>query len=139
MKIEEILIKLRENGLKVTKYRKALLNIFLKHAKPLSVHEILELLSQDGMAPNKTTIYREIDSLVELKYLESLDFGDERKRYELSSREHHHHLICESCKRIEDIVIKDDIHEIEKKLKVSSTFKIKSHTLEFFGICGHCQ
>ncbi len=139
MDTDEILARLRESGLKVTRYRKALLNLFFNHARPLSVNDILDFLSKDGMNPNKTTIYREIDSLVELGYLDSLDFGDVRKRYELSSREHHHHLICEKCDHIEDIIIKDDLQEIEQKVKIKSKFKIKSHTLEFFGLCLHCQ
>ncbi|MDQ3099284.1 MAG: transcriptional repressor [bacterium] len=137
--LQKILNQLRDEGLKITKYRIALLELFTKNKKPLTVAEILSNLASNSLEPNKTTIYREIDSLIELGHLQALDFGDDKKRYELSSREHHHHLICQKCDIIEDVVLKDDIQEIEKKVQGKSRFKIKSHSLEFFGLCLNCQ
>lgn len=135
----DIIAQLRQEGHKITKYKLALLDLFGNNNKPLTVTEILSILSQKGINPNKTTIYREIESLLELGHIHSLDFGDDKKRYELSSRTHHHHLICQKCDAIEDIILEDDIEEIEYKVKQCTRFKIKSHALEFFGLCHKCQ
>jgi Fur family ferric uptake transcriptional regulator len=135
----QILDQLREQGLKITKYKVALIELFLALKKPLAVSDILDELAKKSMHPNKTTIYREIDSLESQGHIKSIDFGDEKKRYELSSQDHHHHLICQNCNFVEDIVLEDDLTEIEKKVKKSSNFKIESHSLEFFGRCSNCQ
>jgi Fur family transcriptional regulator, ferric uptake regulator len=135
----EITIDLKAKGHKVTKYRVALLDLLEKKERPLTVEEILEYLFAKKLSPNKTTIYRELYFLIEEKMVVEVEFGDGKKRYEHANRDHHHHLVCKKCNKIEDIVIENDLKEIEKKIKRSRKFNVINHTLEFFGLCQKCS
>jgi Fe2+ or Zn2+ uptake regulation protein len=139
MQIDEIMQLIREKGFKSTVYRKMLLELLIREHRPLSVGEMLEFFSQKKMEPNKTTLYREVYFLIDQGILKELDLGDDRKRYELSHLDHHHHLICEKCNSIEDVVIDEDLKTIEKNILVRNSFKVTDHTLEFFGLCKKCK
>jgi Fe2+ or Zn2+ uptake regulation protein len=130
---------LRESGFKVTKYRVALVELFENYTEPLSVGEIVDRLASSTLYPNKTTLYRELDFLVGAGLVREIDLGDSRKRYELYAREHHHHLVCKQCERIEDVVLEEDIVLMERKIAKMRNFEVKSHMLEFFGLCSHCR
>src|SRR3990167_4015653 len=66
-----------------------------------SAQDIYGCLRQDEPdAPGLTTVYRSLESLVGLGLVQAVDFGDGEKRYELvEPGEHHHHLVCQRCKR----------------------------------------
>lgn len=85
---------------------------------------------------NKTTVYRQIEKLLEKKILTEIDFGDGKKRYELKSLGHHHHIVCKNCGKLEDIEIDED--NLIKSVTGKTSFKIESHSLEFFGKCLSC-
>ncbi|HWA52385.1 MAG TPA: transcriptional repressor [Patescibacteria group bacterium] len=104
--------------------------LLAKSKSPISVPEILEEIDA-----NKTTIYRELTSFIKDGLITEIEFGDGKKRYEWKDHGHHHHLICKTCGKIEDVKVD------EKKLIKSITnknFLIESHSLEFFGKCKNC-
>lgn len=122
----------------MTKTRESILKILSHHHEPISVPDILECLSLEDINVNKTTAYRELDFLLEQGLIHELDFGDRKKRYELSERDHHHHLICENCNSVEDIEFEEDLKKEEEAIKKTTGFQVKRHALEFFGICKRC-
>ncbi|MDO8451282.1 MAG: Fur family transcriptional regulator [bacterium] len=125
---------LREAGLRITPVRKLLVELLQSSEIPLSARE---LTSQTRA--NKTTIYREIASLLSHGYLTEIDVGERAKRYELSFRRHHHHLICTACKSIADIDLPHDFTRDEQLIATKNKFKVSKHSLEFFGTCGNCR
>lgn len=85
---------------------------------------------------NKTTVYRQIEKLLAEDMIIEVELGDGKKRYELKSLVHHHHLVCKKCGKLEDIRLDERVilAEVSKKSK----FKVEDHSLEFFGICVNC-
>jgi len=138
MNVNELQNLLKENGFKMTKYRKSLLEFLVDESRPISVGDILERFFKKNLVPNKTTVYREVSILVGLGIVKELDLGDGCKRYELFDIVHHHHLICENCKSIEDVVIDENLKSIEKKISIDKKFVVKNHLLEFYGLCENC-
>jgi Fur family ferric uptake transcriptional regulator len=67
-----------------------------------------------------------------------IQFQEGRARYELANKKHHHHLICNSCGRIEEVE-GDLLENMELDIKKKKGFKVQSHALEFFGLCKNCQ
>ncbi|MFN7160559.1 MAG: Fur family transcriptional regulator [Candidatus Gracilibacteria bacterium] len=130
---------LKSQGFRMTKTRESILKILSHHKEPISVPEILECLSHEDINVNKTTAYRELDFLLEQGFIQELDFGDRKKRYELSERDHHHHLICENCTSVQDIALDEDLKKEEEIIKKSTGFQVKRHALEFFGLCEKCR
>jgi Fe2+ or Zn2+ uptake regulation protein len=121
-----------------TKVRKALLKIFAQDNKPFSVPEILAFLQKENLTPNKTTIYRELEFLIEKDIIHEVRLGDRKTRYETTAQDHHHHLICIKCKKIEDVLLTIDVDSEEKRIEKEKKFKVLHHSLEFFGVCKQC-
>jgi Fur family ferric uptake transcriptional regulator len=128
--------QLKSGGLKITSARLVLLDIFKHAKKPLSVKDLLK--SFGGVDVDTVTLYRNVESLENLGLLKKIFINNKESFFELTSAEHHHHLICKICGRIEDIAgCKIQIKE-KDLLKSSSFGKIVDHSLEFFGICNSC-
>lgn len=134
MNVAEILSSLKSKGLRTSKTRQKMLNIFSSARGPIDANVLLNKLPV-----NKTTIYREITTLTQEGILTEIDFGDGRKRYELASLSHHHHLICTKCKTVEEYSVETDLSAEEKRIQKQYAFTVQKHALEFFGICKRCQ
>lgn len=111
---------------------------FLSNSKtPVDVEQIINYLRSKKLATNKVTVYRTMDFLYKNGIVERFEFGEGKFRYEIK-KNHHHHLICTNCGRIEDIE-GEYLEKLEKDIFKNSKFKVMSHSLEFFGICKSCQ
>lgn len=128
---------LQSSGLKTTEARLALIDLLEREDNPLDVFSIAESLKSSGVEVDQATIYRILDLLTQKGLISKLEFGEGKYRYELQ-KDHHHHLICQSCGKIEDVEGKF-VDEIEKEIKHEKGFLVKSHSLEFFGVCKSCQ
>lgn len=119
-------------GSRSTAIKKQILETFENTKYPISALELIAKVNA-----NKTTIYRELFAFNSNGIIKEVDFGDGKKRYELSDRGHHHHLICKKCNKIDDVFL--DERYLLKKVEKESSFKIENHSLEFFGVCHSCQ
>lgn len=127
------LATLQSSGLRVTPIRRQIFRLLNRSKTPISASDMLSEISA-----NKTTIYREIDVLLKTGFLNEVDLSDGFKRYELASRNHHHHLICLKCRQVKDVILEEDLSRTESRISKSNKFKVTKHQLEFFGYCQHC-
>jgi len=111
----------------------------------MSAKEIYRSLLRIYPAIGLTTVYRTLDVLEQMGYLNKIPLGTGENKYELitdSSETHHHHLICTQCGRIIDYTDFEEselIKKAEQTLKTKHGFKITDYNFEFYGICKHCQ
>lgn len=140
-------IKLRGCGYRLTPGREAILDILSKSEGHLSAEDLYMKLHPKYPNIGLTTIYRTLDVLANLGLILKFDFGDKRARYELAEgpkgAQHHHHLICTSCKRVIDYTdfIDEEVkllNETEKGLCQKYEFKITNHLIQFYGLCKIC-
>lgn len=131
----EIKKQLAAKGYRLTKPRQEIF-ASLDH-EPQSVLQIIEKLKKKNIKIDKVTVYRTLASFVELDLVEETQFKDKISVYELADHKHHHHVQCESCGKIEDICLDEKL--LIQAAKKSSSFKIISHHLEFFGLCKKCH
>lgn len=134
-----IIAKLKSGGYRITKARSQIIEIFINSLTPISATDLIESFKILKIKVNKTTIYRELDFLIGKGLLKGIEFGEGKKRYELNTTHHHHHLVCLNCKKVKDVDLETDLSEEEKKIQSKTGFKIKSHSLEFFGYCKNCR
>lgn len=136
---QTIVKNLRSSGFRLTDTRKYLVELFCTVRKPVSAEDILKATDRKGKKIHKVTIYRELDFLENRGIIDSVDFGDRKKRFELALQRHHHHVVCCKCKRVEDVVLGRHLEKEMRHIQKIKQFKITSHTLEFFGLCANCQ
>ena len=102
--------------------------------------EIHEALGERGSTVGLASVYRALDGLVEQGLLQRVDFGDGIARYEpvRAGHEHHHHLVCESCGKVEtfhDAALERAIESIEKQ----TGYDVTSHDVVLRGACADCK
>ncbi|MBZ0189165.1 MAG: transcriptional repressor [Candidatus Obscuribacterales bacterium] len=123
----------------MTKGCKKVLEVLETASDLLSAQDIHGLMrGGDDKSPGLTTVYRSLESLAEHSLVQAVDLGDGEKRYELvKPGEHHHHLVCDSCK---SSVHLDQclIEELEGGIRTKYGFHVRGHVLEIFGICQDC-
>lgn len=128
--------KLKNKGYRLTRPRTEVLKTLTDY--PLSVQEISEVLDKKNIRLDKASIYRTLELLVNMGLVYSIDLGEGKKRYELvDETKHHHHLVCNSCGKIEDIIVEEK--KLLTDINKQTQFKIDHHHLEFFGLCINCQ
>lgn len=116
-----------------------MLQVLQMSAMPLSVADLRASMKKVGLRPNKTTIYRELTFLTEAGLVVQVDLGERKKRYESSTRGHHHHLVCLNCHTIEELEMDAHLTDQERRIGKEHNFRVLNHSLEFFGICRNCQ
>lgn len=127
--------------MKITKIRSAIIYFFNNTNRPLSYDEIIDYLKKRKISFNRSTVFRNLNFLLENNFLIKVNFGDGKIRYELKNKDHHHHIVCKKCNRVIDFYDKDldeIVLKLEKKLSKKNKIKINSHQIEFFGLCNNC-
>lgn len=128
--------ELRKADLKVTPARLAVIKYLESVKNPTDVDTIIESVEKkENVDP--ATIYRIINTFFEKGIIKRIELGEGKYRYEIAGN-HHHHLICTNCGRIEDIE-GEYLKDMENKIRSKRGFLVKSHSLEFFGLCKNCQ
>jgi len=79
-------------------------------------------------------------SVEKTRLVRRCDFSDGIARYELATGDnHHHHLVCTGCKRVEDLDLADcPTQKLERSARARGYAEVE-HTLEIFGLCPRCQ
>lgn len=133
-----ILHFLQSKGVRITQARRAIIENLALQNTPISAEQLQCALQDRGIAVNKTTVYRELDFLLRWGIIQAIEFGDKKKRYEISGS-HHHHVVCIECNTIEDVDLQQDVRASEQKIEKQKGYKVINHSLEFFGLCPTCQ
>ena len=118
-----------------TKVSDGVIEILKKAASPLSVFQILDQLKDNGLHPNKTTIYRIINKLLNTRVISEIATKNKGNSYELFTK-NHFHFICNQCDNISCL---DDDKAINMDALISNKkFKIESKNFNFYGVCELC-
>jgi Fur family ferric uptake transcriptional regulator len=134
--IEEALNVLSRAGLKQTKARHAVLAVLASNEGPFAADEIRKLAR--GANLDLATVYRCLATFERCRIVRRCEFGDGISRYEYQrGHEHHHHVVCVSCRRAERIG-GCAITRLERKARRKG-YEQLTHTATLFGICKACR
>lgn len=140
--IEKFKNNLKEKGYKLTPQRRAIVdNIIKNEGSHLTTEELYDLVKKECPEIGLATVYRTVQLLEDLGVVSKLDLNDGCYRYELvheDENHHHHHLICSDCGKV--IEVQGDLLEVlEHEIESKYDFKIKNHSVKFYGICNECK
>ena len=126
---------IQSKGLKTTRQRATIVQVFFSLRGHISVEELLREVKKVNPRIGYATVYRTLHLLVESALVEERRFGDGLARYEGRNEvEHHDHMICLECGRIREFS-NPKLLELQKQLAVENGFKIFRHRLELYGTC----
>ena len=137
MNFELTVSNLQDKGWRMTKIRKAMIKVFADNPIPLSAGQIEEKLEEAKVKADKTTVYREIQFLLDNNCIIEVFLYPNEVSYESAELRHHHHLICDSCGSVFDVT---DclVAGLEKEFYQKKGFRVERHVLEFYGTCANC-
>ena len=130
---------LKKAGLKITIPRVKILEL-LENAKDhhLSAEDVYRILVESSEDIGLATVYRVLTQFEEAGLVIRHNFAEGHSVFELDQGEHHDHLVCVKCNRVEefvDAVIETRQQEIAKQ----AGYTITDHSLNIYGICKRCQ
>jgi Fe2+ or Zn2+ uptake regulation protein len=137
---ETVAVRLRRQQQRMTSVRGHIVEVLASTDRPLTIPEILA--SGRGLA--QSSVYRNLVVLEHVGVVHRLVTRDEFARYELAEdlTEHHHHLVCSNCGRIEDLPASDSIERSVAAAVAQAArkvgFRTEQHRLDLVGTCADC-
>ena len=127
--------KFKDIGLKLTPQRLAILDFLEGNTDHPSADDIYKAVAVQHPTMSFATVYNTLDTLREKGHILELTIDPDKKRFDPCT-DPHHHLICMSCKRVQDINMTFNLNLPEN---MSGDFRITGNHIEFYGICPVCK
>jgi Fur family transcriptional regulator, ferric uptake regulator len=128
---------LHRAGMKSTRQRDLIVDAFVGVEEHVSVEELLVVVRRVDPSIGYATVYRTLKLLVDAGVASLRNFGEGFARYEPSDQQHHEHLICEICGRIEEF--HDEFIEARQEVVIRELgYRITHHRHDLFGVCPNC-
>ncbi len=134
----EIIARIQERGLRVTRPRRQIVRAVLSQTGPFSAEELLVRLHGNGIAAGRATVFRTLDLLVELGVLDRVHHPSGLHRYVLAGLDHGHYVVCSRCGAVADFN-GCNVDDLIAAVVAQTGFRIDGHWLELFGLCAVCQ
>lgn len=129
--------RLRAAGYKITPPRLAVLQVIEQEGEHLNPAEILTRAQAIYPAIGRATVYRTLEMLTEIGVVRPIYVGEHGPTY-IRAEGGHHHLVCSACGVVIDFE-QCMADQMTQELSDRFGFQIKSHLLEFYGLCIHCR
>lgn len=130
---------LKQNGLRITKQREVIVDLFLAQDGHLCVDELYYALRKKYPNIGYVTVYRTLKLLKDAGMVSEVNFTGKMKRFEHSfGQPHHDHFVCQKCGKIIEFV-DEEIERKQKLLCGKYRFKGERHLMQIFGLCRDCQ
>ena len=128
---------LERHGLRPTRQRLAVLDVLAAERNDATAQEIHSVLAGRGERVGLATVYRTLAALSECGAVDALSHHPGETCYRLCSEEHHHHLVCERCHRVVELVDCDLESWLAERARAHG-FTISTHSVEATGVCADC-
>ena len=127
---------LSEAGLRLTRQRSAILAALERKNRFITAQDLHHELRGRRGAPGLATVYRTLATLALAGVLDT-SVRDGEQAFRLCGTDHHHHLVCESCGRVEEVG-SEQVETWVRQLARRRGFRVTTHTAEVYGICRDC-
>ncbi|MEQ8954530.1 MAG: ferric iron uptake transcriptional regulator [Gammaproteobacteria bacterium] len=131
--------ELRKAGLKVTHPRVKILQILeSSDTKHMSAEDVYKALIEADEDVGLATVYRVLTQFESADLVMRHHFEGGHSVFELTSVDHHDHIVCNNCGDVEEFY-DEVIEQQQEMIAAKSGFKITDHSLYLYGVCKKCQ
>lgn len=126
---------LKNIGLKATLPRLRILDLFEQGSKRhMSAEEVYRLLLDEGQDIGLATVYRVLTQFEQAGLLMRHHFDSDKAVFELNQGEHHDHLVCLQCGKVEEF-FDSEIEKRQTRIARERGFAIHDHSLQIYADC----
>jgi Fur family transcriptional regulator, ferric uptake regulator len=129
--------RLRDAGERVTRQRLLVADALDNLGRQVSAQELYERLRQQDPTIGRATVFRTLEALVAAGVARRLELDGHVYGYVACRPEHHHHLACNRCGRVEEIG-EAYIAPVAARVASDLGFTIDDARVDFYGLCAAC-
>ena len=130
--------ELKSTGLKATIPRLKILEVFQRSPeRHLTAEDVFRVLLQDRSDVGLATVYRVLTQFEQASILSRSHFESGKAVYELNEGQHHDHLICTSCDKVEEFY-DPEIEKRQQMVAQQRGWSIQDHSMSLYGLCAAC-
>ena len=136
---ETTIASLQARGHRNSGARRAVVELLGRQHCCLTAQEIFDQLRAEGRRVGIASVYRVLEQLSKDGFVQRIDIGAGTTRFEPihAGGEHHHHLVCDSCGRVE--AFEDPaLERALTRVEASSGYDVAAHDVVLRGACGDC-
>ncbi|PIT76856.1 ferric iron uptake transcriptional regulator [Limnohabitans sp. G3-2] len=127
--------ELKNNGLKATLPRLKILDVFQSGAqRHMTAEDVYRHLLQDNTDVGLATVYRVLLQFEQAGILSRNHFESGKAVYELNEGQHHDHMVCLDCGRVEEFY-DPEIESRQQAVAQAKGFVIADHALSLYAHC----
>jgi Fur family peroxide stress response transcriptional regulator len=126
-----------DHGLRMTPQREVLLRLLSQTRTHPTAEELVRKVRRQMPTVSHATIYRNLQELVRVRLIATLERAGGPLQYDPNPDEHHH-FICTRCGRVADIYLKDVGYVVDRKRSGTTPARIERAELQLHGLCGAC-
>ena len=119
----------------VNSIKSHIIKLLKKQSGPVSAPILQKKLQEIGFNPNKTTVYRNIDTLLEDGQIREVFLPSQKSSYYEIAAHQHGHFTCQECDTVLCLPSEDIANSIQKKL--NGSMQVSSFAIH--GICQTCN
>jgi Fur family ferric uptake transcriptional regulator len=136
---ERTLTALRAHGRRDGGARRAVIELLGRQHCCLTAQEIFDQLRSEGRRVGIASVYRTLEQLSRDGHLQRIELGSGTTRFEPNHAdgEHHHHVVCDECGKVEafaDSRLERALHEVEGR----TGYTMSGHDVVLRGVCATC-
>ena len=99
-----------------------------------SAQQLHEMLRARGSSVGLATVYRVLMQFEQAGLLKRSHFESGKSVFELNEGQHHDHLVCLTCGRVEEF-FDAQIEQRQRAVAQSRGFEINDHSLSLYAVC----
>ena len=127
--------ELKSSGLKATLPRIKILEIFQRaQERHMTAEDVFKLLLADGSDIGLATVYRVLMQFEQAGILSRNHFESGKSIFELNEGQHHDHLVCMDCSRVEEF-FDPQIELRQREIATERGFRLQEHSLALYAHC----
>jgi Fur family ferric uptake transcriptional regulator len=135
----DTLNELKNTGLKATGPRLKILEIFQNaEQRHMNADDIYRLLLAEDSDIGLATVYRVLMQFEQAGILSRNHFEAGKAVYELCNEDHHDHLVCLSCGRVEEF-LDAGIERRQRGVAAERGWDLREHAMSLYGLCPACR
>jgi len=119
--------------------RRAVVELLGRQDCCLTAQEIFDRLRGEGRRVGIASVYRVLEQLTRDGFVQRIDIGEGTSRFEPvhEGGEHHHHLVCDDCGKVEAFA-DDELERALRKVEGRTGYSVAGHDVVLRGTCRDC-
>jgi len=127
--------ELKSTGLKATIPRLKILEVFQRSSqRHMSAEDVFKVLLLENSDVGLATVYRVLTQFEQASILSRSQFEGGKSVYELNEGQHHDHLVCLDCGKVEEFY-DPEIENRQQAVAQAKGFTITDHALSLYARC----